>query len=147
MNLEFKGCAQEYLEKVNAACLLIIEGMKFPIPSDPTSWISFFPSQRGTFNLNGHNKFFLHGFGCDFHCQSFSVRWDFGMNGEWKGIAPWMFTDYIRDNKKLSPEFYEWQRVIDELRAAVLAGEMEKRGDHYFFLEQKRTVDLSHLNI
>lgn len=144
MNQEIKRCALQYLGDIKQAYDMIMEGMAFPTPTSPFTWIQYFPSQKGKFELNGTNTFYLHGFGCDFKNQIINVRWDFDKLGKINGLSACMFADYIRDNKMLTVEFHDWIKVESELQCAVLMGEMEKREDHFYFRQYPQQMDFMH---
>jgi hypothetical protein len=133
MNEILKTYALEYLEKVNLAVELITKGMGFPKPENPLTWLRHYPVQKGSFELDGKNKFVLHGFGCDFRRKKSNVNWDFGMDGEWNGISPWKFTEFISEKPDLPKEFKDWIWVKSEMNNAVKAGEMEFRDDLFYF--------------
>ena len=92
----------------------------------------------GEFINNGINRFYFHGSGLNFKNDEFQIDWDF--NGQEENSCcfdPWKIVNYIRDNKVQLPFEIDSNFLEKEFKSAVLSGEMQVRGNNYFYKLQK----------
>jgi hypothetical protein len=137
MNSELQKLIIEYLDKVEFAYQSMLKGMNF-LPADSSlAWRASFPPLKGEFELNGNNSFVLHGIGCDFKNKDFEISWDFGRDGNRKGIEPWFFLNYLNDNNRNPDGMFNIDIIKSEFNEAVLSGLMFKRDALFYYKVHK----------
>jgi hypothetical protein len=122
MNEKLKSIIKEYFDKVEEACQIIYKGLKINSKDELIELRISKPSYE--FELNGKNQFYFHGRGCHFKNDYFDIDWDFGFDNKLSGIDPWKLTEYLKNNHKNYPEYFNYDKLRQELELAVEENEL-----------------------
>ena len=130
INDNLEQLAKEYVNDVNRACDMMLEGIKLSSKENLIKLRLIQPS--GEFYLDGNNRYTFHGRGCRFLREDLNIDWDFGCENICEGIDPWKLAYYIRDNKNFNT-LYDGNSVKEVLEELIAEGKMVKKFDLYYF--------------
>lgn len=143
MDIKTKAIIDDYLNKVDSACLILLEGINLQENKSLRNKWDFFEyiskARKMEFVINGIT-YRLHGKGCFAFCDDLFLNWNFGYRSRWCGIDPWLLGMTLKQNNCNQKEYFDGELLKKACELAVKEGEMfEKGGLYYYTIAKKDT--------
>lgn len=136
MDIKTKAIVDDYINKVNGVCLILLEGINLQENlSLRTKW-DFFEYRskvrKMEFVINGIT-YRLHGKGCFAFGDDLFLNWNFGYRSRWCGIDPWLLGMTLKQNNSNQKEYFDGELLKKACELAVKEGEMFEKGGLYHY--------------
>ena len=137
MDVMIKNIINDYINKVNEACINLINGINMQEKVDIRTKYQFLEHRIKTrkmeYNVNGV-IYKLHGKGCFAFSENGFLNWDFGYRSRWCGIDPFKIGMTLRENKSDYINLYDGEILKTACDQAVKYGEMFVNDNMYYFI-------------
>lgn len=137
MEEKLKMVMQEYIEKIEDICDILLEGINLKENLNLKTKKDFLNYRIKTkemeFEIKGI-RYKLHGKGCMAYNEKFFLDWDFGYRSRWCGIDPWKLAMTLRRNKSSYSEYYDGNLIKEICEQAVEDNIMFKQHEQYYFV-------------